>query len=372
MSVDGLTIRPLGYSDLPQVIAIERRAFPTPWSLAMFVLELSKPSGVCLAAVTRRSARRLPDLLALRRRLAPDEHRRRSARATRRGSPARCSSRWSSVPDTSSSYTLEVRPSNADGDRALRAVRLSLRGHPAALLPRHRRGRRDHVADGRDGIDPERVRVILALETSCDDTCAAVITQDGEIRANVISSQGDPRSLRRRGPGDRLAPSPRPDRRRRRRRARHGRHHAGSRSTWSRSRAGPGLVGALLVGVATAKALAAAHELPLAAGRPPARARGRRLPGAVEPLRATVPEPDRERRAHSAGARDGPRPGVRGAWPDARRRGRRGVRQGRAAAGPRVSRRPGARAAGAERATRSRSVPDRAPRCRGWTSRSPG
>ena len=46
-----LDIRPLAYADLPQVIAIERRAFPTPWSLAMFVLELSKPSGICLAAV---------------------------------------------------------------------------------------------------------------------------------------------------------------------------------------------------------------------------------------------------------------------------------------------------------------------------------
>ena len=43
-------VRRLVYADLPQVIAIERRAFPTPWSLAMFVLELSKPSGVCLAA----------------------------------------------------------------------------------------------------------------------------------------------------------------------------------------------------------------------------------------------------------------------------------------------------------------------------------
>jgi ribosomal-protein-alanine N-acetyltransferase len=50
MSTNSVTIRPLGYSHLPQVIAIERRAFPTPWSLAMFVLELSKPSGVCLAA----------------------------------------------------------------------------------------------------------------------------------------------------------------------------------------------------------------------------------------------------------------------------------------------------------------------------------
>jgi ribosomal-protein-alanine N-acetyltransferase len=32
------------------VLAIERRSFQTPWSLAMFVLELSKPSGICLAA----------------------------------------------------------------------------------------------------------------------------------------------------------------------------------------------------------------------------------------------------------------------------------------------------------------------------------
>lgn len=50
MTDEKIKIRRLGYSDLPQVIAIERRAFPTPWSLAMFVLELSKPSGVSLAA----------------------------------------------------------------------------------------------------------------------------------------------------------------------------------------------------------------------------------------------------------------------------------------------------------------------------------
>ena len=49
-----MTIRTLAYSDLPQVISIERRSFPTPWSLAMFVLELSKPSGVCLAAASGR------------------------------------------------------------------------------------------------------------------------------------------------------------------------------------------------------------------------------------------------------------------------------------------------------------------------------
>ena len=45
-----LSIERLTYADLPHVIAIERRSFPAPWSLAMFVLELSKPGGICLGA----------------------------------------------------------------------------------------------------------------------------------------------------------------------------------------------------------------------------------------------------------------------------------------------------------------------------------
>ena len=45
-----IEVRRLTYADLPQVVAIERQCFTTPWSLAMFVLELSKPSGICLAA----------------------------------------------------------------------------------------------------------------------------------------------------------------------------------------------------------------------------------------------------------------------------------------------------------------------------------
>lgn len=45
-----MEIRRLTYADLPAVVAIERRAFPAPWSLAMFVLELSKPAGICLVA----------------------------------------------------------------------------------------------------------------------------------------------------------------------------------------------------------------------------------------------------------------------------------------------------------------------------------
>lgn len=54
MTPETIAIRPLTYADLPRVMAIERRSFPTAWSLSMFVLELSKPSGVCLAAIDGR------------------------------------------------------------------------------------------------------------------------------------------------------------------------------------------------------------------------------------------------------------------------------------------------------------------------------
>lgn len=46
----GLAVRALTYGDLPRVLAVERRAFATPWSMAMFVLELSKPKGIRFVA----------------------------------------------------------------------------------------------------------------------------------------------------------------------------------------------------------------------------------------------------------------------------------------------------------------------------------
>ncbi|MGB2710449.1 MAG: tRNA (adenosine(37)-N6)-threonylcarbamoyltransferase complex transferase subunit TsaD [Conexibacter sp.] len=104
--------------------------------------------------------------------------------------------------------------------------------------------------------------MILAIETSCDDTCAAIVTRDGEIRSNVISSQGV--HDRYGGVVPEVA----------------SRHHleligavlddalAQAGTTLAELDAvavtqGPGLVGALLVGIATAKAIAAAHRLPL-------------------------------------------------------------------------------------------------------------
>ena len=111
MSTPPISIRSLGYSDLPQVIAIERRAFPTPWSLAMFVLELSKPSGVCLAAIEERRVvgylicSRYADVWHLMN-IAVDPP------ARRRGMATALLDEMIARAGADASYTLEVRPSN--------------------------------------------------------------------------------------------------------------------------------------------------------------------------------------------------------------------------------------------------------------------
>ncbi|MBN8866942.1 MAG: ribosomal protein S18-alanine N-acetyltransferase [Solirubrobacterales bacterium] len=46
-----IEVRGLAYADLPIVISIERRSFPSPWSVGMFALEMSKPGTVALAAI---------------------------------------------------------------------------------------------------------------------------------------------------------------------------------------------------------------------------------------------------------------------------------------------------------------------------------
>lgn len=48
--VDGVALRTLEVADIAAALEIEHQSFPTPWSSAMFVLELSKASSICLAA----------------------------------------------------------------------------------------------------------------------------------------------------------------------------------------------------------------------------------------------------------------------------------------------------------------------------------
>ncbi len=50
MTALALEIRRLDLSDLNAIEAIEKRAYPTPWSRAMFASELAKPASICLGA----------------------------------------------------------------------------------------------------------------------------------------------------------------------------------------------------------------------------------------------------------------------------------------------------------------------------------
>jgi len=104
---------------------------------------------------------------------------------------------------------------------------------------------------------------ILGLETSCDETAAAVVEDGRRVRSNVIASQ-----FHLHAPYGGVVPEVA------------SRHHlevilqvvdaalAEARVAWGdldavAVTAGPGLAGALLVGVNTAKALAYAHDVPL-------------------------------------------------------------------------------------------------------------
>jgi ribosomal-protein-alanine N-acetyltransferase len=50
MTAVAVEIRALAVDDLPAIDAIERRAYPTPWSRSMFASELAKPTSICLGA----------------------------------------------------------------------------------------------------------------------------------------------------------------------------------------------------------------------------------------------------------------------------------------------------------------------------------
>ena len=127
--------------------------------------------------------------------------------------------------------------------------------------------------------------MILGIETSCDETAAALVTEDGEIRANVVSSQADlharyggvvPEVASRRHL-ELVTPV-----------VREALAEAGATLDDVDRIAvtqGPGLVGALLVGLAAAKAIAWSRRLPLV---PVDHLRGHVAslylhPGAIEP-----------------------------------------------------------------------------------------
>ena len=312
-----------------------------------------------------------PDLL--RRRGARHQHRRRprrssgarSARACCYELIRRCAATWAPTPCRSRSASRTGGRSGCTGGS----------GSARSAFARNyyqeiERGRADHVDRRRP--DPEyaapswprsparlpracaaRVRV-LGIETSCDETAVAVVEDGFDVRSNLIASQIDLHErfggvvpeLASRAHVEALNPL-----------IDEALEEAGlpgsATSTASRSPSGPGLVGALLVGIAAAKAVALATGVPLIGvnhleghiyanfldARPAGAAVRRALVSGGHTMLVHMPE------EHP----------LRGARPDARRRRRRGVRQDRAVPRPRVPGRAGARPAGARRQTRRRS-----------------
>jgi ribosomal-protein-alanine N-acetyltransferase len=104
----------LNYADLPNVMAIERSSFPAPWSLAMFVLELSKPASVCLGAthdgdlIGYLVCSRYHTVWHIMNVAVHDGQRRR------RVASALIESLFAETDRTGERYTLEVRVSNAE------------------------------------------------------------------------------------------------------------------------------------------------------------------------------------------------------------------------------------------------------------------
>ena len=105
-------VRKLTYGDLPAVLAIERRSFQTPWSLAMFVLEVSKPSGICLCLPAEQGlagylvCSRYADVWHLMNIAVAPEHR-------RRGIATELMERLFAAAGPGARFTLEVRTSNS-------------------------------------------------------------------------------------------------------------------------------------------------------------------------------------------------------------------------------------------------------------------
>src|SRR3954469_12336910 len=129
MTAVALRIRRLELHDLNAIEAIEKRAYPTPWSRSMFASELAKPTSICLGAFEG------PDLVGyvinsrdvaawqvMNGAVRPDHRRRGVATALlerlfelTRGDERR-------------GYTLEVRVSNEDAIRLYEKLGFESRG----------------------------------------------------------------------------------------------------------------------------------------------------------------------------------------------------------------------------------------------------
>ena len=364
MTAVALEIRRLDLADLDAIESIEQRAYPTPWSRSMFASELAKPTSICLGAFDGSDLvgyvinSRYVDAWHVMNVAVDPEHQ-------RRGVATALLERLFELTrdDERRGYTLEVRVSNDGAIQLYEQLGFESRGirrgyytdnrEDALIMWRDARARpgddprdRDVLRRDRRGARHrrrrDRVRTSSRRRPSCTRASAASCRRSPSRRHLELIVARDRRGARRRGGRardlDAIAVT-----------------------------ADPGLIGALLVGVSAAKALAWARRLPLI---PVDHLHGHVASLYLKPLDLEPPftcllaSGGHTMLARRAGARRLPR-----ARDDARRRRRRGVRQGRAAARARLSGRHGDRRARAAGRPGRLRLPGRARR-RASTSRS--
>lgn len=261
--------RKMHVGDVPAVIAIERQSFSLPWTREMFEEELEQTVSWREVAQTERGE--VAGFLIGR--IYPDAWHLMDVAvalwARRRGVAERLLRGFVRAADEAARPVfLEVRPRNEEalalygkwgfstvgtrkryysdtGEDALVMMRPVGTAEPAEAGPREPEG------------------LLLAVESSCDDSAAAVLSPAGEVLSNVVHSQD---SIHERYGG--VVPEVAS-------RAHVERMSVVVREALDQAGAGmddlgrvavtvgPGLIGALLVGVQTAKAIAWVRRLPL-------------------------------------------------------------------------------------------------------------
>ena len=282
MAQVSITLRRLELADLDAIERIERASYPTPWSRSMFASELAKQSSRSIAAIT--SAGELVGYLVLSRyvdawhvmNVAVDPgHRRQGIASAMLGRLFELTR-----DDAERGYTLEVRVSNLAAISLYEQFGFTSSGvrrgyytdnredavimWRTAEVPNQTGGtERARSRRGADRAEGDDVEVILGIETSCDETAAALVTSEGEVRSSIVASQAElhaqyggvvPEVASRRhlelvGPVVRQALADA--------------QVSLDDVTRVAVTQGPGLVGALLVGLSAAKAIAWSRGIPL-------------------------------------------------------------------------------------------------------------
>lgn len=185
-----LRVRPMRHSDIDAVSLLEEQLFSDPWSPGMFAEELGGDARTWLVAERGREVVGYAGLAVLvdeahvmNLAVAPKAQRQGIGRMLLRALKARAAGRGAQA------ITLEVRERNGAAQALYRSMGFSEAGLRRGYYPDTNEAAVIMTATLRRPGDVGEL--ILAIETSCDETAAAVMRDGRDLLANVVSSQID-------------------------------------------------------------------------------------------------------------------------------------------------------------------------------------